>query len=97
MPLLLRSGDVMVLSGAVRTAVHGVARAFHGTAPAGMFGRDAPAPGAARLPGLLPYAGVGRGGGGEAGDDAEEAAFAAWIAGTRVNINLRQVEDAPAA
>lgn len=36
-PILVRSGDVMILSGSCRLAFHGVARVFDGSAPAELF------------------------------------------------------------
>jgi alkylated DNA repair protein alkB family protein 1 len=83
--LRLRSGDALLMGGDSRLAVHGVAAVVGDTAPV-----DA----------LFP-AGEGGGVGGDdgaPGDAAEEAAFAAWIATHRINLNLRQVwADPPGA
>lgn len=89
-PVLVRSGDAMLLSGACRLAFHGVARVFDGTAPRELFATrgDPPAP---------PQSGVGDdGGSGSRGPDAvtdelERAALRAFVAHTRINVNVRQV------
>ena len=76
--LLLRSGDAVVLSGAARLALHGVAAVFD-EVPAG----DAWAEAAAGGPG---------GGENAGGDDDDEAVAAAarFMRGHRVNVNIRQ-------
>ena len=86
-PVLLRSGDVLVLAGASRAAYHGVPRVFAEEAaePALFAGAE----GAAGEGGAVA---VGFGGPlGSAGPAAEEAAFARFMAGARLNINVRQV------
>jgi len=85
-PILLRSGDVLILSGASRRALHGVPRVFSGEEHALFVGGGGDS-------------GVEcGGGGGEAaacapGDAAEEAAFRAFMASARLNLNVRQVVD----
>jgi len=103
LPLLLRSGDVMVLSGRVRTAMHGVARCFPGSAPTAIMSGGTPSicgfsPAFSCMSHSQDNVGSCRissryveGVGGEPGPAAEEEAFAAWISGTRINFNLRQV------
>jgi alkylated DNA repair protein alkB family protein 1 len=93
-PLILRSGDVVLLSGASRLAVHGVPRVFEGTCPPGLFAE--PEGGAAGRGDGGAAAEVGGAAAsdawGHAGADAEErAAFRAFLAATRININVRQV------
>ena len=80
-PLLLQSGDVVLLAGKARGAVHGVPRIFDAEAPqlfvgGGEGGEHPPFDGA---PALLP------------GDAAEEAAFAAYMRSARISLNVRQV------
>ena len=78
-PLLLHSGDILVLSGPSRTAFHGVARVFDGEGAPPLFSAAEPLP--------ATFAG----GAYDPGCDAEEGDFAAWLATARININVRQV------
>lgn len=97
-PIILRSGDVMVLSGSVRTAIHGVARVFAGTSPSELFSaapvRTSSSRAVAQGDGTCPHresslehAGI------DSLQPDETAAFAAFMGDTRININLRQVVD----
>lgn len=88
-PVLVRSGDVLLLSGATRLAHHGVARVFEGSAPAGLFGgppRAAGAPSGSRQgsPGALAEDALDA-------DAVERSAFRAFLSCSRLNINVRQV------
>jgi alkylated DNA repair dioxygenase AlkB len=84
-PVLVRSGDAMLLSGACRLAFHGVARVFDGTAPVGLFAGPPPPP--------PPQAGDGDDDGptDAVTDGLERAALRAFVAHTRINVNVRQV------
>jgi len=90
-PLLLRSGDVMVLGGESRLCVHGIACVVPHTSPAGLF-RGGGGGARARATGAGGAAeGGGRDGCGEAVCPEEEAAFAAAVGRLRLNVNVRQV------
>jgi alkylated DNA repair protein alkB family protein 1 len=82
-PLLLRSGDVLVLSGASRLAWHGVAAVLPGTCPPELF-EAAPA-------GAGAGAGTGAGAGDADDEAAERADMRAFLLRNRINFNLRQV------
>lgn len=76
--LRLRSGDALVMSGRARFAWHGVPQVLAGTCPE--YLREWPAAGA------------------EASGEEEEGAeqyeqWRAWIAGKRINLNVRQMWD----
>lgn len=86
-PIVLRSGDVMILSGGCRLAFHGVARVFADTCPATLFGAPADAASAAALGSNPAYGDPS----GLPGDAAEEEAFAHFLRDTRLNLNVRQV------
>ncbi len=105
--LLLRSGDVVVMAGQARLAVHGVALVVPHTCPEGLFGA-ATGGGAASAGGgrgeSLPVASgasVAAVAPSVAAEDPlwapgcpeEEAAFAAFASCLRLNINVRQVYD----
>jgi alkylated DNA repair protein alkB family protein 1 len=99
-PLLLRSGDVLVLSGASRAAFHGVPRVFEAERAA-VFEGSAAGLGSS---GASSSCSIGSGaddGTAELGEEArvgspeEEAAFKRFLAGARININVRQVVDEP--
>jgi len=76
--LLLRSGDVVVLSGACRLAYHGVAATLPGTCPDALFAGAS--------------GGGGSGGGSElSGGGDERAHFRSYLERHRINFNLRQV------
>ncbi|RYY38190.1 hypothetical protein EON62_00560, partial [archaeon] len=102
-PVLLRSGDIMLLSGASRLAFHGVARVWEGTAPADLFSNDVHSgshgaggaeagcvadEGASPCAAWRPYAGAC----GASHDAVEEACFRHFLRHVRVNINVRQVQ-----
>jgi alkylated DNA repair dioxygenase AlkB len=92
-PILLRSGDVLLLSGASRCALHGVPRVFSEECH-GLFGgaRDGGADGAAPR---AAAAAAGRDGGEAAacapGGAEEEESFRVYMASARINLNVRQV------
>ena len=83
-PLLLRSGDVLVLAGAARAAYHGVPRVFEAEGSGGLFeGGSGEGEGEGE--------GAGEPEAWRAGSAEEEAAFQRFMAGCRININVRQV------
>ncbi len=91
-PVLLRSGDVVVLAGHSRLAFHGVARVVPDSAPQPLFGSAVAGAGA---DGALLVADSGAAepaAGGAPGPPHEEACFRRFVAGARININVRQVE-----
>lgn len=79
-PILLRSGDVLVMGGASRLALHGVARVLPDTCPAFESSSSSTPDGPAEADD-----------GGAPGDTREEEAFRAFLSAARININLRQV------
>ena len=88
-PLLLRSGDVTLLSGAVRACVHGVPRVLVGEEEGGA----PPAPLFCGAPPPLPPA-VGateEEAACEPGGTDEEAAFRVFMAAARLNFTVRQI------
>lgn len=107
--LLLRSGDVVVMAGQSRLAVHGVALVVPHTCPQGLFGALAADDGiamAAEGDGSLSTASaaVGAAAGPSVpvedvmwapGSPDEESAFAAFASCVRLNINVRQVYESP--
>ena len=74
--LLLRSGDAVVMSGAARRCVHGVPRVITPS--------DAAPPAAAARAALQALAAA-------AGRD-DDAAVAAWLAHTRINVSVRDID-----
>jgi hypothetical protein len=105
--VLLRSGDVAVLSGDCRLAFHGVARVLEGTCPPHVTAEllssghaSPPSSFVVREPPPLvrphladPLVGpYAHPDGTEAGDEHERAAFARFAAATRLNVNVRQVQ-----
>ncbi|KAI8472766.1 MAG: 2OG-Fe(II) oxygenase superfamily-domain-containing protein [Monoraphidium minutum] len=84
-PLLLRSGDVIVLAGPARRSFHGVPRVLHEAGPP----PELAAALAARAAAATARAGAGAGGA-EAGEAAAlRAACHAHAAGCRINISIR--------
>ena len=98
-PLLLRSGDVLVLSGASRAAYHGVPRVFEAEGCGGLFeGGGSGSAAAAAAAAVAAAAGAQAEAAPEAwrkGSPAEEAAFRRFLDGSRININVRQVVEEP--
>lgn len=82
LPVLLHSGDILVISGPSRTAFHGVARVFDNEGAPPLFRAEAEP--------LAPPAALA-GGEYDPGSVAEESAFSAWLHTARININVRQV------
>jgi alkylated DNA repair dioxygenase AlkB len=96
-PLLLRSGDVLILSGASRRSLHGVPKVFgerHGLFEGGA---RPPRPAFAADGGsgdTDAVAGLGEEGAACApGDAVEEERFRQYMDGARINLNVRQVVD----
>jgi alkylated DNA repair protein alkB family protein 1 len=77
--MILRSGDVFIMSGRGRQAYHGVPRIMEGCLPKHFH--------------PLAYDGQMQGEDGDAGEegDATDRAVREWMATARVNINVRQV------
>ena len=100
-PVLLRSGDIAILSGDARLAFHGGAQVFSDTAPPERFASTTGAALAAAPPDIPPsaatyltdaaYGAYGHPGGAP-GDATEETAFRDFVASRRLNINVRQVQ-----
>jgi DNA alkylation damage repair protein AlkB len=88
-PLLLRSGDVILMGGESRLAIHGIACVIPHTCPPDLFGASSSTASASATsaPALCPCPGSV----GEAGEAAEEEAFQRVSDCMRVNINVRQV------
>ena len=97
LPLILRSGDVVLLSGASRLALHGVPQVFSDTTPAGLFADGgasvARAPNLERLGGRCGHTSAADVGGdvGLPGCPEEEVRFVDFMRNARININVRQV------
>lgn len=85
LPLLLRSGDGLLLGGKARLCYHALARVYAHTAPRHLQAAPQPPPGA-------PGAAAGGTGAARAGLSAEECA---WLRTHRLNINIRQVRPSP--
>jgi alkylated DNA repair protein alkB homolog 1 len=82
-PVIIRSGDVVILSGSCRTHFHGVARVFNNTSPPELFQKqsiqDDQNIDKKEISNELPVS------------IEEESVFRTWISSSRLNINVRQV------